>query len=264
MIIYHLSYIFILWYERINIKSKEIKVTTNDRRTKLLPKIITGQLFFGTLIIGIAAFLISYAAGYRFDLENFRFEKTGVLYFNVLPSNAKLFINNKNIDKRYPIAKNFKAGTYEVVIRLDGYQDWNRTLSVKPDGVYSFERTVLFKENPAVMALTDTSKIDSIVSSNTISYDSTSKLYADDYEIFIDNNLVARFSEKISNVKWYSDRSHVIFQQGREIRVIDIDGSNDKLLATLENDNNSMFVVGNFGKELYFIDGTEYRIAYIF
>ncbi|MEI8143689.1 MAG: PEGA domain-containing protein [Candidatus Berkelbacteria bacterium] len=239
-------------------------MTVNDRRTKIFHKILTGQLLFGFVIVAVAAFLISYAAGYRFEPENLSFAKTGVIYLDSDASGAKTFVNGVDENKKFPFALNYKAGVYNVEIKLDGHQPWQKTLHVEAAGVYSFNNIVLFDSSPVVTTLSDQRKIDQIVTPNDVFVQAAKKkLTYNNNEIWVDDKIVSRFSSNISNVRWYSDLQHVMFQQGDEIRVIDLDGSNDKLLVTLNSDSSSMFTLGNRGSEIYFIDAGSYKMAVI-
>jgi hypothetical protein len=83
------------------------------------------------------------------------------------------------------------------------------------------------------------------------------------YEIWVGEKLVTRFSEPILNVSWYPDLSHIIFQEGNEIRVIDKNGKNDTLLIKMNQSGPARFTVGGKGEELYFVDNGKYKVAKI-
>jgi hypothetical protein len=84
------------------------------------------------------------------------------------------------------------------------------------------------------------------------------------YEIWNNNTLITRFSEPVSKAIWYtSDQDHIVFQQGNEIRVIELSGSNDTLLVTLSSGNPASFILNDKGDRLYFKDGDSYKVAEI-
>ncbi|OQA02788.1 MAG: hypothetical protein BWY68_00917 [bacterium ADurb.Bin400] len=70
--------------------------------------------------------------------------------------------------------------------------------------------------------------------------------------------MVARFSKPVIRAMWYPDLEHIVYQQGKQIRVMEKTGLNDTLLVELSSDSPTVFTIGNKGQELYYADNGEY------
>ncbi|MCX6808548.1 MAG: hypothetical protein NTW50_02685 [Candidatus Berkelbacteria bacterium] len=237
---------------------------TNNRRTKLLPKIILGQLGAALVIAFLAYGIIFYAQGNRYDFKTFKVLKTGILLLSMTPKDAKITINKKDYDWQSGETMNFPPAKYEIVVSKDSYTPWSTNIKIEPSSVNIYNNVVLFLGQPEVDTLTDQSKISLLnTPSDILANSAAASLNYSDYEIWVNQNLVTRFSTPIRRAIWYSDQKHIVYQQGSEIRILEISGTNDALLVTLSSDKTTNFVVGNNGTELYFVDGGVNKIARI-
>lgn len=236
----------------------------NNRRTKLLPKIIAGQLSVGLLICLVAIITIVYAQGYRFNPKNFRFYKTGVVVIDYLPWDAYIHVNGTTLRSKPPYAVNLPPGYYDLSISKANFIDWHQRVRVESASVNVFKDVLLFKSNIEINDLSDNQKIAYLNSpSDVLARNANNTLTSNKYDIWVGDQLITRFADPIQNVIWYPDLAHIIFQQGDEIRIIDKYGNNDTLLAKLSSKTPTRFNVGGGGQELYFIDNGKYKIAII-
>ena len=241
---------------------------TNNKRTRYLPKIILGQTVFSLIVILLAFGLAFYAQGYRFDFRHFSVVKTGVLVLTYQPNNAIVSLNNASVPASDGnLAINLQPGNYNISISDSNYASWNYFLKVNSESVNLFDKIVLFFANPKVSSLTDQGKIsllnnptDALALKNSTS---SSSLYFNNYEIWAGGKLVTRLSTPIQDAIWYPDFQHVIYQQGKEIRVIETSGRYDTLLATMSSDKQTELAVNSHGDELYFQDSSNYEMAKI-
>lgn len=240
-------------------------MVTNDRRTKLLPKILFGQLGVAVLITFVALAIIYYAQGYRVNFQTFEVQKTGVLVLNYSPKDSVVSINSKTVKTDSNIlSKNLAPGRYALRIEKEGFIPWTLSLKIEAESVNVYKEIALFRKNITVSTLTDQNKISILNTPNDVlASNASDQLYSMDHEIWAGGHLVGRFSNEITNVSWYPDYEHILFQDGKEIRVIEKDGTNDTLLVTLQKDTGVRFAVGNKGTELYFYDDGQYKMATI-
>lgn len=233
-------------------------------RRERIPQIIIGQLAVALLILIVATCLVFYAQGWRFNFKTFQIYKTGLLYLQVSPTPDSFVIANKKFGGKNKFAINLLPGSYQVKTLKDGYGDWNMEVSIEPEVVTSFSNIVLFTNNPKITTLSDQSKIAYLNSPDSnLAEKSQKDLTSNKYEIWSQGKLVTRFSQPISNVVWYPDLDHILFQQNDQIRIIDSQGFNNTLLVTLSTNQSTRFAVGNQGKELYYIDNDQYFMATI-
>jgi hypothetical protein len=84
------------------------------------------------LFIIIAPALVLYARGFKIDFENWRFVKTGALVIKTDPAKAKIYLDDILQKSQAPTTLRFLLPQdYELRIEKDGYQSWNKRLTVK-------------------------------------------------------------------------------------------------------------------------------------
>lgn len=236
----------------------------NDRRTRMMAKIIFGQLAVGLLIVAISLGVIFYGQGYRYDFKHFRVIKTGVVYLEFLPHDVTVTIDEKSKNRFSNYVANIRPGSYSVVISKKGYTTWTTQVKVDSGSVSDNRDIVLFKSEITSTELTDQGKIDLITAPlDILAANSPGELSYNDYEIWVGDDLVTRFSDTIKHAIWYPDLAHVVYQKGNEIHVIENGGQNDTLLVTLSSSSKTQFTIGSKGAELYYLDGNTYKIAVI-
>ena len=240
-------------------------MVNNNRRTKLFLKILFGQLAVGTLITVLALSVLFYAQGNRFDFKTFQTIKTGQISIEYLPRDSQIYINDKRVEVAKSFAKNLSPGWYLFKVAKEGYTPWQVNLNIASRSVNIYKNVMLFKSSPQIEVLTDQRKISTLSgpSDQLASRGDKNGLFANGFEIWLDQKIVARFSTQINQVVWYSDRAHILYQQGKEIRVIEKNGMNDTLLATLSKETPTRFAVSSDGVELYFLDDNTYKVARI-
>lgn len=240
-------------------------MVNNDRRTKLFLKILFGQLSVGALITFLALTVLFYAQGNRFDFKNLRTIKTGLISVEYLPKDSEVYINDKKIKIGKSFAKNLPPAQYSFYISKNTYRTWQMDLNIDSKSVNVYKDVVLFKEEPLVETLTDERKISLLngPSDQLASRVDRNGLFSNNFEIWVEQKIVARFSTPINHVIWYSDRAHILYQQDQEIRVIEKNGFNDTLLVTLSQNIPTKFAINSDGSELYFSDDGVYKVAKI-
>jgi hypothetical protein len=91
----------------------------------------TALYVFMTLsVLVIVSGLVFAILGYRFDSENGRVEQGSLLQFNTIPSGATIEIDGKAISAKTPAKSTTTAGDHQFVMRRDGYETWQKSLTV--------------------------------------------------------------------------------------------------------------------------------------
>lgn len=236
----------------------------NNTRTKRLPKILLGQFLVSVLIFIVGSYLITYSMGYKINLSTRKIIKTGliVLLFDEKPDS--ILLGNKEIAPKENVSIPLEPGFYDVLVKRSGYQDWSIRCEVKPELVNYYKYVELFKPAGEIVEISDQSIIDALNTPSTVLAVSAPKgLRGNDYEIWVKDKLITRFSSAISQVSWFPDNHHILFQQGSEIHVIDEDGSNDKVIVELPSPSPAKFMVSPRDQKLYFAQDGKYYSAEI-
>lgn len=233
-------------------------------RKNTIVKTIIFQITASIIIILIALFLILYVQGYRVDWNNWKLIQKGVMVLFTEPDPDRIVINGEEQEVDDEFALSLTPGHYEILITKENYSSWTRTLNVGSEIVASQKDIVLFRINPETSELSDQKNIDLINAPDTTLVEfAPEELSSNGHEIWVNGNLVTRFSKDVVSVKWYPDMAHIMYQMDDEIRIIEVSGFNDTLLVKLLSDSPSRFAIGGKGKELYFTDNDLYFKATI-
>jgi hypothetical protein len=111
-----------------------------------------------SLIIGfVALFLITaplillFLSGTRYDFENKRFVKTGIVTARTSPRGADVYINGKLVDTTPSSIRFLEPGDYDITIQKQGYFPWSKRLHVKAQYVTWVNQAgplLLFRSTP--------------------------------------------------------------------------------------------------------------------
>ena len=123
-------------------------------------------LFFMILFFIIAPFIVLYALGYRYDFKKRVLEQTGVLYLETKPKGVSVYLNNvlqKNVS---PLRfSDLLANDYEVRVTKDGYNTWQKTVTIFPHQTTFVYDINLFKKDIAPQLIQSGKKINNILAS---------------------------------------------------------------------------------------------------
>ncbi len=125
---------------------------------------------FIIIFIVITPLIIIYAAGYKFSPYGFKLEKTGIFILDSKPRGAKIYLdgkiqksiwgkifNRKNSFITTPAKiKNLRPGDYDIKIELDGYQPWQKKLTIESGASTYAEDINLFKIDLPIIILPET------------------------------------------------------------------------------------------------------------
>ena len=108
------------------------------------------------LFILVTPFVVLYSQGYRIDLNpptgGEKITKTGGFFLKIEPKQAEIYINEKLIKKTdfffgSVLIENLLPKKYDVSIKKEGYQDWEKNLEVKENLVTEAKNIVLIPKN---------------------------------------------------------------------------------------------------------------------
>ncbi len=228
---------------------------------------VLSRVSFIVIFLILSSFIIMLANGYTYNWANYSFQHTAIISLNTKPEKVTASINGKKKTFTHsPIKFAYLApGNYYIEAQKPGYASWSKTVAVRSGEAVSFPYVILFLNSTEahqasiqaadllVSRVPDTTDLD--VRGNEIWVRPLNRTYP----IPIADNtflLVSRFSVPIKKAIWLPNKTHILFQLDREIHIIDRDGSNDIVLAKLENDQPSDFLTTSDGKNLIYGDGT--------
>lgn len=239
-----------------------------------LMKNLKGFLYFLRLplimiiILLISGYLILIANGYKINFQAKKIQKTGMIYLKSLPREVTIYLNGQEKANHTPARfSDLSPGRYDIEINKDNYHHWQKTLIVEPGLVSVEDSVVLFLNKPEFLDITEEEKKDFKKLPNKLL--NTDLQIRDSSEIWIrsangeNDFLVTRLSQPIKKVAYYSDKKHLLFQVEKEIKVIDLDGSNNIKLVEFSSEDPTEFFVDDKGEILFYQDGEEIKKARI-
>ena len=115
------------------------------------------------LFLIITPYIILYSLGYKVNFKTFNVVTTGGIYVRALPSDTDVFIDGKLTDTKgiftqTVFVQNLLPELHTILIKKDGYFEYQKTLPVKEKSVTKLEHVQLFKKNIDFELLTDATK----------------------------------------------------------------------------------------------------------
>lgn len=193
--------------------------------------ILNFLVIFFTVITAVA--VLGFANGYRFDLNNFRVEKVGVIIINSTPNIVNVEINGdvyeinalNNIISLYP-------GRYEILISRSGYKNWTSAMRIESGQGMLFDNIILYLSSPQLIIERKATENEKLEIPKADLVFNNGELRIIDLATS-ESKLITRFADDILAANML-DEHHIVFQINKEIRVIETSGSNDTPLIDLE------------------------------
>nr|MCW1949497.1 PEGA domain-containing protein [Candidatus Shapirobacteria bacterium] len=139
---------------------------TSNRRSLILIALV------GFFIVSFTYLISIFARGYRFSLKNgFTLNPTGIISAVSYPKGASVYINDKLITATDDTF-NLSPGVYNLKINKDGFNQWQKNITVKTETVYQAD-IQLFSSVPDLKPITLTGAINPSANS-----DNTKIVYA--------------------------------------------------------------------------------------
>lgn len=218
-------------------------------RKKLLALVFWALLVISFLFF--ASLIILKAQGWQLNWHYWRIQKTGMIILDGEPKDVQIKVNQKYLVGFPEKLANQSPGTYEVTVTRDGYHPWQKALNVESGKAISSINILLFYDRP-----TDIDSPEGLTSQKILSeYQSSSRgLEIRDKELYWQKGLLTRFNDKILAASLYPDEEHFVCQIGNEIRILDLDGSNNILLFSLSSYEPSAFTFRDNGQTIIYLD----------
>lgn len=191
------------------------------------------RIFLSVVFVVATPLLILYASGYRLD-DAFKIASTGGIFVSAPQSGTAIYIDGELIRKTSAFQKNafvqnLRPGEYNISVSKDGYQGWEKRLSVFPETVtegHSFllkTLPVLVEIKPLISSVSPTATTSATSTARQVKnpeYDQALKLFdpvkttlinkatSTDVEKILRNLSVLR-DENVLRVAWLGDDDEI-------------------------------------------------------
>lgn len=190
--------------------------------------------FIALFILG-STYLILITQGFAINWKEFTIIKTGAIYVRSIPINAEIYVNGKQhksedgIISRGTLIKNLKPGTYEIVIKKEGFSPWIKNISVEKSVVSSESFIKLWEKDPQTKEIASSSIKNFWVTDNGV------LLQDNAGKIRIDSNII-RGNEVVN----YSIKTGEIITKDKNNNLFFIDIANPNISTNIQELFNSL------------------------
>ncbi|HSI20274.1 MAG TPA: PEGA domain-containing protein [Verrucomicrobiae bacterium] len=204
------------------------------------------------LFLGIVALL--WAFGYRVNWAAASVEQTGILELSSPQAgiNPDIYINGVKQEGSLPFGIRWLfAGHYDVEIRKDGYQTWQKLVRIgKNERVYYPSVVLLYAEPRKVTA--PNIRIDELMNRRL---DNAGIEIRSSNELWVKKEFVTRTSADILSAEYYADERHIIYQAGTKLILRDLVSGISQEVATFAEPKPVPYVVRENGRVVVFAEG---------
>jgi len=175
-------------------------------------------LTFIIIFLLITPVIILYTAGYRYNFQTNRIQKTGILILKSNPAGANIYLNEKLRTEKTPARiANLLPDDYIIKIEKENFYPWQKTLSLESSMTTFAENITLFEKTlPAEVVETNSELFSLAPNKEKIIY-LDGKETGDEVWLLNfrnnKNNLIYRLSEAKSNVvnlEWSNDNQKIL------------------------------------------------------
>lgn len=205
---------------------------------------VIGFLLRSFLTLLAAGILALQANGYEIDYTTLTWQKAGLIVVNVEPTSAQLIVDGSasTLTGRERTVL-LSPRTYTATVKQDGFSSWQQTVHVEAGRAHTYAATLYWLEPKLLATRQATVEDTETAPSSELRIDGGELWHVDDGE----QKLITRFSQTIASAV-FLDRDHILLQLGSSIRVIDLNGSNDRILIQRTSDEPVRLVPRNGGR----------------
>ncbi len=221
-----------------------------------------GTTYFLAFVI-LATVSLTWALGYRVNWTAGTLEQTGLLELSTsqVGLNPDVYLNGVKQATSLPISFRWLfAGQYDVEIKKDGYQTWQKQISVSTNERVNYPSIFLLYVTPKESPVPDI-RIDEIEGRT---YDNGGIEVRSGNELWVNNIFITRTSEDILNPEYYQDESHVVYQVGDRLVLRDLTSNISEDVITFNQKTSVPYVFQDNGRVLAYLDDTTLKAVALY
>ena len=117
-----------------------------ELRKKRAIKVVITDIFMALSVVAIVFVLVAAVAGWRIN-SNFTVEQNGLVSIKTRPSGAKITIDGEKDFQDTNARIMLTGGEHKIELEKDGYERWEKTVTVTPGWLLRLEYPRLFKQD---------------------------------------------------------------------------------------------------------------------
>ena len=126
---------------------------------------IIGYILATAVVVVGTILLIAYGNGYSYDFKTNRLVHRGLIILDSKPGDAKIFVNNRDIDETTPYRHTYEAGSYDFRVEKKDFRTWSKRLEVIPSRVNLAQYVILIPNSVKIDTIGSYPAVNQFVSS---------------------------------------------------------------------------------------------------
>lgn len=132
----------------------------NSRKKDLARRVFVYTVMTTSVIVVVISLSFS-MLGYRFNSKNHSIEQTGLVQYRSTPRGAMVSIDGKDIDTA-PTKNTVLPGQHQFSMKLKGYENWNKTITIRSDTVTQLDYAKLVPAERKIKPMRDLTGLESV------------------------------------------------------------------------------------------------------
>lgn len=113
-------------------------------------RLMVGYVLMAIAILLTARLLVYGVSGYSYNAKNGNIIQNGLLFVDSKPGSAAIYLNGKDINSTSAARLVLPSGSYDLVLKKNGYRDWRKQFTINENSVNRFTYPLLFPAAPVV------------------------------------------------------------------------------------------------------------------
>lgn len=206
---------------------------------------------FVLLSVPLITLVVAYASGYRFDTHSKTVSVISLISIYTETEGASVLLNGEPQEQKTPFMQTVIPGEYTVAVSQDGYQPWEKHISVAEGKSAVFAKILLFAKTPTIQGATSTDTYEklphlrSLTNDEQTTYTNNGFAHADSLRILTGGPKVVvvdpkrnmtwlvasgdnvyttiRIGDASTVAQWNADQSQLLFMNDSELWSYDVE-----------------------------------------
>lgn len=208
--------------------------------------------YFVTFCI-LGSLCLLWALGYKVNWTAGTIEQTGIIQLSSPQAgfHPDVFVNGVKQSESLPLTLRWLfPGHYDVLVQQDGYQSWEKQITVDPNQRVNYPGILLLYLIPQSVTPPNV-RIDQIVSRQ---YNNSDIEIRSENELWLKGQFITRSSYNILNPEYFFDADHVIYQVGNKLVVRDLVSSTSQDVVTFNSSAPVPYLTQDNGRTVVYVE----------
>jgi hypothetical protein len=225
-------------------------------------RIVSGFAYSAAYIC-LATFSIMWSLGYRVNPQAATIEQTGLLELGSpqIGLDPTIQVNGVVEGTGLPFRKRWVLpGSYDVVVTKEGYQTWEKRVTVRSNERITYPSILLLYREPRSVDV-PAIRLDELTYLPPFDQGIVVK---EGTELWIRDKFITRTSQEILAARWVVDGQHVLYQVGSELILYDVFAQTSQAVLSFGTNEAVPYAIRDGGRIIVYAISAEIRAVALF